>query len=115
MSRPFTVAILSDIHYASSAEQARGEDYEFRGIKNSLLRRAAKTYRHWIWLRHPLGQNGQLDRFLGEVNDVDCVIANGDYSCDSAFVGLSDDAARESAKECVEKLHTKFGERFHAV
>ena len=113
-ARPVTVAILSDIHYASDAERARGPDYEFQGIRNPLLRRAAKAYRHWIWLRNPLGQNGQLDRFLERAAGADWVVANGDYSCDSAFVGVGDDAACQSAKECLGKLRARFGDRFHA-
>src|SRR5207247_922891 len=36
------------------------------------------------------------------------VVANGDYSCDSAFVGVSDEAAFQSAAECVAKLRQKF-------
>ena len=42
---------------------------------------------------------------------MDQVIANGDYSCSTAFVGLSDDASFESAKECIGKLRAKFGSR----
>jgi hypothetical protein len=52
-----------------------------------------------------------LDRFLAEVSDVDFAIANGDYSCSSGFVGLADDGAFESARECIVKLRAKFGAR----
>ena len=107
----FTLAILSDIHFASAAEQSRGEDYEFRDIRNPLLRAAFRAYRHWIWMRHPLRQNAQLDHFLGDVGNVDCVVANGDYSCNTASVGVADDAARQSVAECVGKLRTRFGDR----
>ena len=106
-----TLAILSDIHYAGLAEQARGDDYEYRDLVNPLLRQTVRWYRHFIWMRHPLRQGGQLDRFLAEVGDVDYVIANGDYSCSTAFVGLSDDDAFGSAKECLGKLRSKFGPR----
>ncbi|MBE0542502.1 MAG: metallophosphoesterase [Verrucomicrobia bacterium] len=111
MSRCFTLAILSDIHYAGAAEQAVGDDYEIRAISNPLLRRALRAYRHYIWLRHPLQQNGQLDRFLAEVGPVDYVIANGDYSCNTAAIGLSDEAAMQSARECLDKLRGRFGDR----
>src|SRR6266567_4071001 len=111
MPRTFRLAILSDIHYAGAAEQARGDDYEFTGIHNPLLRAAFRAYRHFIWMRHPLHQSGQLDRFLGEVGDVDFVVANGDYSCSTAFVGLADDASLQSAVECIGKLRAQFGER----
>jgi len=59
-----TLGLLSDIHYASAAEQARGDDYEYRGLKNPLLRRLLRLHRHYIWLRAPLRQNHLLDRFL---------------------------------------------------
>jgi hypothetical protein len=106
-----TVAILSDIHYAGPAERARGEDYEFRAIANPLLRAITRAYRHRVWMRHPLEQGRQLDRFLAEVQPVDFVVANGDYSCDSAFVGVSDPAVFQSARECLGKLRAKFGDR----
>lgn len=114
MSRRFTLAVLSDIHYAGPAEQAVGDDYELRAIPHPLLRLLLRTYRRYIWLRHPLRQNGQLDRFLAEVGDVDCVIANGDYSCNTAAIGLSDDAAMQSARECLGKLRQQFGDRLRA-
>ena len=113
MSRTFTLAILSDLHYAGAAERARGDDYEYRDIRNPFLRHAFRLYRHFIWMRHPLRQAGQLDRFLREVGPVDYVIANGDYSCSSAFVGLSDDASFQSAVECLGKLRAKFGPQLH--
>lgn len=111
MSRSFTLAILSDIHYASAAEQAQGDDYEFRNLGNPLLRTVFRAYRHVIWMRHPLRQNAQLDRFLAEVGNVDYAVANGDYSCNTGGVGVSDDAARQSAAECFGKLRGKFGDR----
>jgi Calcineurin-like phosphoesterase len=106
-----TVAILSDVHYAGAAERARGEDYELRAIANPLLRAFAHAYRHVVWMRHPLDQAPQLDRFLAQAGPVDCVVANGDYSCDSGFVGVSDPAAGQSAQECLGKLRAKFGDR----
>jgi len=106
-----TVAILSDIHYAGAAERARGGDYELRIIANPLLRAGARAYRQLVWMRHPLEQGRQLDRFLAEVPPVDYLVANGDYSCDSAFVGVSDPAACQSARECLDKLREKFGDR----
>jgi hypothetical protein len=108
-----TLAILSDVHYAGPAEHERGEDFEFRAIANPLLRAIAKAYRHLIWMRHPLEQGFQLDRFLKEVPAVDYVIANGDYSCDSGFIGISDPASFESAEICLGKLRARFGERAH--
>jgi len=111
MSRSFKIAVLSDIHYAGPREQAVGDDYETRVITNPLLRFALRLYREHIWLRYPLRQNGQLDRFLASVPEADYIVANGDYSCNTSAVGLSDDAAMESAQLCVDKLRRKFGER----
>jgi hypothetical protein len=111
MSRDFRLAILSDIHYACAAEQAAGDDYEIRAIRNPLLRLLLGTYRHYVWLRYPLRQNGQLDRFLAEVGPVDYAIANGDYSCNVAALGVSDEAAMQSARECLGKLRAKFGDQ----
>ena len=110
-SGDLTIAILSDIHYAGPAERARGEDYELRVIANPLLRTIARTYRNMVWMRHPLEQGRQLDRFLAEVPPPHYVVANGDYTCDTAFVGVSDPAACQSAQECLEKLRAKFGDR----
>jgi len=106
-----TVAVLSDIHYAGPAEHERGEDYEFRAIANPLLRYVARAYRHLVWMRHPLEQGRQLDRFLAEIGRVDYVVANGDYACDSGFVGLSDKASFQSARDCFDKLRGKFSDR----
>ncbi len=111
MPRTTTLAILSDIHYAGAAEQARGNDYELRDIANPLLRGAVRVYRHAFWMRRPLDQNGQLDRFLAQVGPVDYAVANGDYSCNTGFIGLSDEAAFQSAVECLARLRQKFGDR----
>lgn len=111
MNRRVRLAILSDIHYAGPREQAEGDDYEYRVIPNPLLRFALRQYRRHIWLRYPLRQNSQLDRFLADVPEVDYTIANGDYSCNTAAFGLSDDAALESAQACAGKLRHKFGDR----
>jgi len=114
MSRDFRLAILSDVHYACAAEQAVGDDYEIRAIPNPFLRLLLRSYRHHVWLRHPLRQNGQLDRFLGNVGPVDYAIANGDYCCNVAALGVSDDAALQSARECLDKLRGEFGEKLLA-
>jgi len=106
-----TIAILSDIHYAGPIERARGEDYEFRTMANPLHRLVARIYRHWIWMRHPLDQGRQLDRFLAEIGPVDFAVVNGDYPCDTAFLGVSDPGSFQSAQECLVRLRAKFGDR----
>ena len=112
--RTCTLGILSDIHYTSAAEQARGNDYELRDIANPLVRAFAAAFRRFVWWREPLTRNCLLDQFLQQANAFDYVIANGDYSCDSAFLGLSDDAACQSARECLDKLRRRFGDRLRA-
>ena len=112
--RTCTLGILSDIHYAGPAEQARGNDYELRGIANPVIRALAGFFRHFIWLRKPLSKSHLLDQFLEEDDAFDYVIANGDYSCNSAFVGLSDDAAFQSARQCLAKLRQKYGANLRA-
>jgi 3',5'-cyclic AMP phosphodiesterase CpdA len=111
----WTLGIVSDIHYASAAEQARGEDYEYRDLRNPLLRTLLRLSRRFIWLRHPLGQNHLLEAFLRQAGRLDFVVANGDYSCDSSFVGVSDDAACQSARECLARLRERFGPNLRAV
>jgi len=111
MAHCFKLAILSDIHYASAAEQARGDDYEYRDIHNPIFRHLFHAYRHFIWMRRPLRNNAQLERFLAGVGEMDYVVANGDYTCGTGFVGISDAAARQSARECLGKLREKFGGR----
>lgn len=112
-SATVTVAVLSDIHYAGPSERAKGNDYEIQLVQNPGLRILLRAYRHLIWMRKPMDQGAQLDRFLNGIGSVDHVVANGDYSCDSAFVGVSDPAALESALECAGKLRGRFGERVH--
>src|ERR1700751_1902465 len=115
MARNHQVAILSDVHYACAAEQARGHDYEYRALPNPLRRLFTEFYRHYIWLRHQLGQNARLDEFIHRAGEPDWVVANGDYCADTGFVGVSDDAALQSARECLEKLRGKFAPNFRAT
>jgi hypothetical protein len=114
MSGAIKVAIISDIHYAGAAEQARGNDYEFRGLANPFLRLFVRFHRRFFWLKDPLSQNYLLDRFIAQAAKYDYAVANGDYSCNSAFVGLSDYAACQSASECLQKLRQTFGDRLYA-
>ncbi len=90
--------------------QAAGQAH----LGDPLLRWFVRGHRHFVWKRDPLNQNHLLDGFLATVR-VDLVVANGDYSCNSAFVGVSDDAACQSASECLGKLREKFGANFRAT
>ena len=114
MNNPVRLAIISDIHYAGPAEAARREAM-FRPITNPLRRWFVKQYRRWIWLHDPFGHNHLFERFLSEVDGPDLAVANGDYSCDSAYVGVMDDAAFQSASLCLEKLRARFGSRLRVT
>ena len=106
--------ICSDIHYASEAEKKR-INYELAAINSPLQRILVRFYRHYFWLRDPSAHNELLDQVLKVPIEPDLAIANGDYSCDSAFIGVVDTAARQSASECLGKLRQRFGTKFRAV
>jgi hypothetical protein len=113
MSRK-TVFIVSDIHYACEAEQTR-RGHEMRAVKNPFARGILTFYRDYIWLKNPTGQNHLLDQFLLHAQSPDFVVSNGDYSCNTAFVGLADDAACRSAQECLGILRKRFEPNFRAA
>jgi hypothetical protein len=115
MARSYRIAILSDVHYACHQEQARGDDYEYRDLPNPLLRMAIKNYRWFIWMREPLHQSVLLDKFLELVGPADFVVANGDFTCDTGFIGVSDEPAYQSARECLDKLRKRFAPNFQAT
>jgi len=78
------------------------------------LRLFVRFHRRFFWLKDPLSPNYLLDRFIVQAGKYDYAVANGDYSCNSAFVGLSDNAACQSASECLQKLRQTFGDRLYA-
>lgn len=115
-SKNFRIAVVSDIHYAGAEERARCADFYVRQrIKHSAARITARLYHQFVWLREHGGHNHMLDRFLAAAGAVDLVVANGDFSCDVAQVGVSDSAAFASAQECLGKLRARFGEKFRAT
>ncbi len=109
----FRVVVLSDVHFAGAAEQTR-RGYETRVIRHPLSRALVRLWRRVVWLADPFAHNALLDRFCAAAGDPDRVVANGDYSCDSAFVGVSDAAAAESAREVLERLRGRFPGRLTA-
>lgn len=113
MSQGFRVIVVSDIHYGGEAEQAR-RGYECRAAPSSIQRALVGLFRRRIWLKDPFAHNHLLDRFLAEAGESDLVVANGDYSCDSAFVGVMDDAAFASAAFALGRLRDRFGARLVA-
>jgi hypothetical protein len=110
----FSVAVVSDIHYASPGEKARGT-YYLDCINNPLRRVAVSLYRRWIWQRDPFAHNHLLPQFIQDAAQADLVVANGDYSCDSGFVGLADEAACQSTRLCLGQLRDAFGPKFIAL
>lgn len=104
MARSWRIGIVSDIHFASEAERKRGSDYEYRMVENVITRTVLRAYRETIWLKRPMTHNHLLDQFLEKIGPVDHLVSLGDYTCDSAYTGLSDDAAFQSACECVGRL-----------
>lgn len=114
MSGSATVLVVSDPHYAGAAESKR-RGYELACAPNWAVRQLLALYRGYYWLRDPLGNGPFLEAFLQRSGEADLVIANGDYSADSAFIGVLDDAALASAQECLGKLRARFGDRLHAT
>lgn len=109
-----TILILSDPHYAGAEERLR-TNFETQGINKPLVRLLVRVWRRIIWLDDPFAHNYHLDQLIAEPRQPDLVVANGDYSCDSAFIGLSDPPSRASARECLGKLRERFGDRLHAL
>ena len=109
-----TLLIVSDIHYAGASEKARGP-VESDIVANPFLRAGVRAYRHFIWRRDPYAHNHLFERFLDEAPRADYVVGNGDYSCDSAFVGVSDEPAFCSAAECLDKMRQRFGRQLFLV
>jgi hypothetical protein len=108
------ILVISDMHYAGAVEKAR-RGWEARVIRQPWLRGLASMYRRYLWLADPTAHNHQVEAFIERAGEADLVVANGDYSCDSAFVGVSDDGAFASAEECLAKLRRAFGERLLAT
>jgi len=52
---------------------------------------------------------------LNRADSPDWVVTNGDYSCDTEFVGVCDAAAFESARQCLTKLRDRFGAKLRSV
>jgi len=110
----YRILVITDIHYACDLERARG-DYESRTVSNPLLRWLLKQYRYFLWRRDPFGWNYYLKRFLESAGEADLIIGNGDYCCDSAFMGVADDPSLKSAKQCLEQLRDAFGDHFIGI
>ncbi|HEV2454689.1 MAG TPA: metallophosphoesterase [Verrucomicrobiae bacterium] len=106
------IAIVSDVHYAGAEERARCTNNRYwQQVKNPIVRIAARAFHHFIWLRDHGGHNNLLDEFLAAAGQPDLVVANGDYSCNTGKAGVSDPASFASAKECLDKIRSRFAEK----
>ncbi|MGV3774553.1 MAG: metallophosphoesterase [Verrucomicrobiales bacterium] len=114
MGATYSILVVSDIHYAGPLEKER-VGYESKAITHPIQRALVKFWRHFIWLRDPFGHTEMIDRVLTPATEPDLVVANGDYSCDSAFIGVSDPASLQSAQICLTKLRNRFPGRFKAT
>lgn len=108
------VLVISDLHYAAEVELGR-QGHELKVISNPALRLMAKGFRHWIWLRNPQAHNHRLDQIVSANPDPDWVVANGDFSLDTGFVGVSDPAAYTSAETALGILRGAYGDRVRAT
>ena len=116
MARTFSIAVVSDIHYAAAEERTRCVDFGlYRQIKSPAARILERAFHYFIWLRDHGGHNDLFETFLAAAGRPDLVVANGDYSCNTAQTGLNDVAAFASAGECLGKLRARFGGNFHAT
>ncbi len=113
MKAAASLLIISDIHYASAVELERA-DPEGVVVPRRWLRPLARTFRR-LWLGELTRNNWMFNEFVRSAEDADIVVANGDFSCDTAFVGVSDDAAMMSAKECLAQLRKVFATSFQAT
>lgn len=108
------LVVFSDVHFAGPEEQLR-RGHESRAISNPLLRWGTTLWRQWVWLRDPYAHNHRLDQLLDRNPSPDVVVANGDYTLDTAFVGVSDAAACASASTVLERLRSAYGDRVWAI
>lgn len=106
--------VVSDLHFAGPAEQTR-RGHEARVIGNPALRQLANVWRKAVWLRDPLAHNHRLGRIIAANPAPDLVVANGDFTVDTAFVGVSDDASLESAALALGELRQAYGDRLLAT
>jgi hypothetical protein len=114
VSQMIRLVVVSDIHHAGPLERARGG--RIAEDRSALWQRLLlRLHRRFLWLDNPFAHNHLLDGFLDRAGTPDWVIANGDYSCDSAYLGLSDPAAYESAALCLQRLRDRFSGRLLAI
>lgn len=114
MPKRAEILIVSDIHYAGALERQR-RDADVKAVSSPGLRFMLRWYRYFVWQRDPFAHNHLLEQVLAPPFEPEAVVANGDFSCDSAFIGVSDPAACQSAVECLGRLRGRFGESLEST
>ena len=109
-----TLLVLSDVHRSGPGEQAR-RGFDSQAVANPFLRTFQRVYRRHVWLEDPMAHNHLLGEILRRVPDPEWVVANGDFTLDTAFVGVTDDAAFESAAEALAELRSVYGTRLRCT
>lgn len=114
MGEALQILVASDFHYAGPTERGR-RGYESRGLQPWWMRWYVRAYYRWVWMADLTAHYVQLEQFLHLAPPADWLIVNGDYSCDSAFLGVMEPGAFESAADCLARLRARGGERFAAT
>lgn len=110
----FRILVASDMHHAGPLEKLRTG--RIPGDQSKAWQRfLLRPYRKYVWLDDPRAHNSLLDAFLDRAGQPDLVVANGDFACNSAYLGMCDDAAFESAQICLGRLRDRFQGRLLPV
>lgn len=106
--------VVSDLHRAGPGERQR-RGFDERVVRGRMARVLSRWYRRHVWLADPMAHNHLLGEILRREAGSAWVVANGDFTLDTAFVGVSDDAALESAAEALAELRSMPGAAVRGV
>jgi len=108
----YTILVISDIHYASDPELARGPDHELDGISSASKRKLLGLIRRHVWIGNPFLSRTLLKQILSQPLECDLVVALGDYGLDPEYMGVADPIVYSNVSECLNLLRSHFGEKF---
>ncbi len=106
--------VLSDVHRAAAMEQGR-RGFDSRAVANPFLRTFQRVYRRYVWMDDPMAHNHLLEVIVRRVPVPAWVVANGDFTLDTGFVGVSEEGAFESASEAIAILRRAYGGRLRCT
>jgi hypothetical protein len=106
--------VLSDVHRAGPIEQTR-RGFDSQAVGNPFLRGFQRVYRRYVWMHDPMAHNHLLEAIVRRVPDPEWVVANGDFTLDTGFVGVSEEGAYESASEALAILRLAYGKRLRCT